>query len=96
MKREAILIWIYQCWHFIEDQMLVQAYFHGFRQYLPIPIAVRRIIPEDIPELLSYMDEVMPDKSNEDDTEGDVQDIEINIGGYLPEKEMTGAKEKSN
>lgn len=54
------------------------------------------IIPEDITELLSYMDEVMPDKSNEDDTEGDVQDIEIDIGGYLPEKKMTGAKEKSN
>lgn len=50
------------------------------------------IIPEDIPELLSYMDEVMPDKSNKDDAEGDVQDIEIDIGGYLPEKEMTGAK----
>ena len=48
------------------------------------------IIPEDIPELLSYMDEVMPDKSNKDDFESDVQDIMIDLDSYLPEKKMSG------
>ena len=48
------------------------------------------IIPEDIPELLSYMDEVMPNKSNKDDVESDVQDIMIDLDSYLPEKKICG------
>ena len=48
------------------------------------------IIPEDIPELLSYMDEVMPNESNKDDVESDVQDIMINVDSYLPEKKISG------
>ena len=44
------------------------------------------IIPEEIPELLSYMEEVMPDKSGNGDSESNVQDIMIDMDAYLPEK----------
>ena len=53
------------------------------------------IIPEEIPELLSYMDEVMPDKSRDGDTESTVQDITIDVDRYLPEKKISG-EENSN
>ena len=46
------------------------------------------IIPEEIPELLSYMDEVMPDKSADDDTESSMPDIMIDVDKYLPEKKI--------
>ena len=46
------------------------------------------IIPEEIPELLSYMDEVMPDKSRDNDAESTVQDFTIDVGRYLPEKRI--------
>ncbi len=48
------------------------------------------IIPEEIPELLSYMDEVMPDKSRDDDSESNMQDIVIDVDRYLPEKKISG------
>ena len=48
------------------------------------------IIPEEIPELLSYMDEVMPDKSRDDDTESTMQDIMIDVDKYLLEKKIWG------
>ncbi len=48
------------------------------------------IIPEEIPELLSYMDEVMPDKSRDDDNESNMQDIVIDVDRYLPEKKISG------
>lgn len=38
----------------------------------------------------------MPDQSNRDDVESDVRDIEIDLSGYLPKKEVTEAKENSN
>ena len=44
------------------------------------------IIPEEIPELLSYMEEVMPDKSGNGDSESNMQDIMIDMDVYLPEK----------
>lgn len=53
------------------------------------------IIPEEIPELLSYMNEVMPNKSSHKDAERNVQDILIDVDGYLPEKE-TGAEKSSD
>ena len=53
------------------------------------------IIPEEIPELLSYMDEAMPDKSRDDDTERTVQDIMIDVDRYLPKKKISG-EENSN
>ena len=45
------------------------------------------IIPEEIPELLSYMEEVMQDKSRDNDNESTMQDIMIDVDRYLPEKE---------
>ena len=53
------------------------------------------IIPEEIPELLSYMEEVMPDKSTGDDTESTMQDIIIDADKYLPKKK-TSKEENSN
>ena len=44
------------------------------------------IIPDEIPELLSYMDEVMPDKSGNGDSESNIQDIMIDMDAYLSEK----------
>lgn len=43
------------------------------------------IIPEEIPELFSYMNEVMPDKSG-DDTEIRTPDILIDLDPYLPKQ----------
>ena len=48
------------------------------------------IIPEEIPELLAYMDEVMPNKSERADVNSNVQDIMLNIDEYLPKKNGTG------
>lgn len=42
------------------------------------------IIPEEVPELLSYMNEVMPKKSKGDSVKNSVQDITIDIDEYLP------------
>ena len=50
------------------------------------------IIPEDIPELLSYMNEVMPDKSG-DDTEIGIPDILIDTDPYLPKQKRSGEGE---
>ena len=47
------------------------------------------IIPEEIPELLSYMEEVMPEKSRDDDTESTMQDIMIDVDKYLPKKKTS-------
>ena len=47
------------------------------------------IIPEEIPELLSYMEEVMPDKFTGDDTESTMQDIMIDVDKYLPKKKTS-------
>ena len=44
------------------------------------------IIPEEIPELLSYMEEVMPNKSGNGDSETNMQDIMIDMDSYLPKK----------
>ncbi len=44
------------------------------------------IIPEEIPVQLSYMDEVMPDKSGNGDSESNMQDIMIDMDAYLTEK----------
>ena len=51
------------------------------------------IIPEEISELLSYMDEVMPDKSRDDDTESTMQDIMIDVDEYLPKKKTSGEED---
>ena len=50
------------------------------------------IIPEEIPELLSYMDEVMPDKSG-DDTEIGTSDILIDTDPYLSKQKRSGEEE---
>lgn len=42
------------------------------------------IIPEEIPELLSYMEEVMPDKADRSNSEKDVEDIVIDVTDFLP------------
>ena len=47
------------------------------------------IILEEIPELLSYMDEVIPDKSRADDTQSALQDIMLDVDRYLPEKNIS-------
>lgn len=44
------------------------------------------IIPEEMPELLSYMDDVMPKKAVNDNAKDDIEDTVINIDGFLPEK----------
>ncbi len=41
------------------------------------------IIPEEIPELLSYMEEVMPEKNGEKDLENETRDTLIDIEGFL-------------
>jgi len=50
------------------------------------------IIPEEIPELISYMDEVMPKKAVQHiDSEADgeeVLDTLVDMEGFLPEKVM--------
>jgi integrase len=43
----------------------------------------RRIIPEEIPELISYMQDVMPKKIDERSIEGNVLDIVIDVNEYL-------------
>lgn len=45
------------------------------------------IIPEEIPELVSYMADVMPDKKEEQDLKSCVLDARIEIEQYLPRKE---------
>lgn len=44
------------------------------------------IIPEEIPELLSYMEEVMPDKAGKGNAGKDVEDIVIDVKEFLPKK----------
>ena len=46
----------------------------------------RNIIPEEIPELLSYMDDVMPKKEKEQGLRECVLEAGIKIEGYLPGK----------
>lgn len=50
------------------------------------------IIPEEIPELLSYIDEVMPDKSSSD-TGSKTHDILIDMNPYLPKRKGSGEEE---
>ena len=50
------------------------------------------IIPEEIPELLSYMDEVMPKKFTDDNAESDMLNTVIDIDGFLPKREASGNK----
>ena len=50
------------------------------------------IIPEEIPELLFYMEEVMPDKSGNGDSENNIQDIMIDMDAYVPEKKSETIK----
>ena len=50
------------------------------------------IIPEEIPVQLSYMDEVMPDKSGNGDSESNIQDIMIDMDAYVPEKKTETIK----
>ncbi|MCD8133356.1 MAG: site-specific integrase [Clostridiales bacterium] len=42
------------------------------------------IIPEEIPELLEYMDEVMPGRADSDRKEEEIEDIMIDMDGFLP------------
>lgn len=46
----------------------------------------QNIIPEEIPELLSYMDDVMPKKKGGDKQGDEVLDVGINVGEYLLRK----------
>ncbi len=41
------------------------------------------IIPEEIPELLSYMEEVMPEKSRDDNAESGILDTMVNMDKFL-------------
>ena len=41
------------------------------------------IIPKEVPELLSYMEEVMPEKNGEKDLENETRDTLIDIEGFL-------------
>lgn len=50
------------------------------------------IIPEEIPELLSYMDEVMPKKFTDDNAESDMLNTVVDIDGFLPKRETSGNK----
>lgn len=43
------------------------------------------IIPEEIPELLSYMEDVVPKKGSRQSMASNVLDIVIDVGKYLPE-----------
>lgn len=44
------------------------------------------IIPEDVPELLSYMEEVMPTESCDDSVEKDMLDVEVDVEQLMPEE----------
>lgn len=46
------------------------------------------IIPEEIPELLSYMEEVMPEKSGNTCSESETLKVMIDVDGIWPEKEV--------
>lgn len=46
------------------------------------------IIPEEIPELLSYIEEVMPEMSTDEKVENDVTDTVIDVSEFLPEKKL--------
>lgn len=47
------------------------------------------IIPEEIPELLSYMDEVMPKKKDTgEESQMDVSDIAVDIDKFLTKNKM--------
>lgn len=48
------------------------------------------IIPEEIPQLLSYMDEVMPERENNGDIENDIPDTMIDIERFLTERKISG------
>ena len=41
------------------------------------------------------MEEVMPDKSRDDDTESTMQDIMVDVDKYLPKRKISG-EENSN
>ena len=53
------------------------------------------IIPEKIPELLSYMDEVMPRKENNCGMKSEVLDTVIAVEDYLPQKNSGSNKEEA-
>lgn len=42
------------------------------------------IIPEEIPELIAYMEEVLPEKPNRKSAENEIIDITVNTDGLLP------------
>lgn len=44
------------------------------------------IMPEEIPELLSYMEDVLPEREGECGMKSDVPDTVIDVGRYLPRK----------
>lgn len=44
------------------------------------------IIPEDVPELLSYMEEVMPTESCDDSVKKDMLDVEVDVEQLMPEE----------
>lgn len=44
------------------------------------------IIPKDIPELRSYMEEVLPEREEADNTEDNIKDTMIDLDGLLPDK----------
>ena len=46
------------------------------------------IIPEELPELLSYMEEVMPKDSNDDGKENILLDTLVDTEGLLPERKQ--------
>ena len=53
------------------------------------------IIPEEIPELLSYMDEVMPRKEDNCGMKSEVLDTVIAVEDYLPQKNSGPDKEEA-
>lgn len=44
------------------------------------------IIPEDVPELLAYMEEVMPTESCDDSVKKDMLDVEVDVEQLMPEE----------
>lgn len=44
------------------------------------------IIPEEIPELNAYMDDVLPKKINDNKDEDKILDVVINVDEYLADK----------
>ena len=44
------------------------------------------IILEDVPELLSYMEEVMPTESCDDSVKKDILDVEVDVEQLMPEE----------